>query len=74
MMWDRTKTHADQLPALRAANEAARAERGPMLKATQARKDADRAEVTRLLMAGADAVSATDEQRALIARLTGFSL
>lgn len=74
MMWDRTKTHAEQLPALRLANAAARAERAPLLKALQERKDADRAHVTKLLASGMDAIKATDADKALIARLTGFAL
>ncbi len=57
---------ADELPRLRAEREAWQAKHGPALRARDEQQARDRARIREIVLAGLDAVNATDADRALI--------
>lgn len=67
-------THAQMLPAIRAENEAWQEEYLPAIRARQERQLAERERAIDLVNRGLSAIEASGDDRALVARLTGFVL
>ena len=64
---------ADDLPRIKAENEAWRAEHLPRLRAAQERKDRERQQARDLIQRGLAAIGASDADRALVFKLTGVA-
>ncbi|MBA15587.1 MAG: hypothetical protein CMN73_04445 [Sphingomonas sp.] len=62
----------DDLPRIKAENQAWRDKFLPKLREQQELKNARRAECADLLQRGLASINATDEQKALVFELTGF--
>ncbi|QPQ55568.1 hypothetical protein IC614_02910 [Allosphingosinicella flava] len=73
-MYQPGKTHAEQLPALRARNEAWKAEHLPRLRAETERRREERARVTALVRDGVSRLDLSADDIAAIERVTGLVL